>query len=443
MKFIFYRFSIWNTMMGTSLLAMPWALGQAGLLLGLGIILIMGGICLYTCYLLVKSESHYSTFQIVCYVLVIEYTDIANKFLGRWGKYSSLFFSILTMFGSLIVYWILMSSFLYNIVLYIIGLQYNDGGVTTNSTSSKYDVICPSASNATTSELNFLQTANMSGFNVDLFLQLWDKQKTVPLFLLVVMFPILNLKSPTFFTKFNSLGAISVCYLIFFVVFKSVRLGINFDLSGSHGIKLVNWNFPALSGILAMGFFIHNCILAIVRNQENPKNNGRDLSIAYLFVFVTYTTISVCFYLSFPMHRSCIQPILLDNFPVSDIMAFFARIGLFFQLVTVYPLLNYIVRIQILLIVFKKAWPSIRHVLLLNIGFVTFCVLFAVFYPHIGTIIRFAGAFCGLAYIFTFPPVIYLVYCKRIGTLTTAKIIIHGFIVLIGVTNVIGQFLIL
>ena len=32
-------------------------------------------------------------------------------------------------------------------------------------------------------------------------------------------------------------------------------------------------SFPALSGILTLAYFIHNCILSIMRNQEKPKNN--------------------------------------------------------------------------------------------------------------------------------------------------------------------------
>ena len=31
--------------------------------------------------------------------------------------------------------------------------------------------------------------------------------------------------------------------------------------------------FPALTGILTLAYFIHNCILSIMRNQEKPKNN--------------------------------------------------------------------------------------------------------------------------------------------------------------------------
>lgn len=36
-SFVFYSFAVWNTMMGTSLLSMPWAIEQAGLVAGLSI----------------------------------------------------------------------------------------------------------------------------------------------------------------------------------------------------------------------------------------------------------------------------------------------------------------------------------------------------------------------------------------------------------------------
>jgi sodium-coupled neutral amino acid transporter 9 len=48
-------FSIWNTMMGTSLLAMPWALQQAGLGLGIFLMLFMAAIALYTAYRVIES----------------------------------------------------------------------------------------------------------------------------------------------------------------------------------------------------------------------------------------------------------------------------------------------------------------------------------------------------------------------------------------------------
>ena len=38
------------------------------------------------------------------------------------------------------------------------------------------------------------------------FHQYWDLQKTVPFFLILVLYPLIHFKSPTFFTKFNAVG---------------------------------------------------------------------------------------------------------------------------------------------------------------------------------------------------------------------------------------------
>ena len=50
-------FAIWNTMMGTSLLSMPWALEQAGLAMGLIMMSGVAGIALYTAYRILQVGS--------------------------------------------------------------------------------------------------------------------------------------------------------------------------------------------------------------------------------------------------------------------------------------------------------------------------------------------------------------------------------------------------
>ncbi|KAG9462863.1 hypothetical protein GDO78_022974 [Eleutherodactylus coqui] len=57
-------------------------------------------------------------------------------------------------------------------------------------------------------------------------------------------------------------------------------------------------------------------------------------------------------------------------------------------MMTVFPLLGYLVRVQLLGHVFGDTYPSIFHVLGLNIVVVGFGVLMARFYPNIGSIIR-------------------------------------------------------
>lgn len=47
----------------------------------------------------------------------------------------------------------------------------------------------------------------------------------------------------------------------------------------------------------------------------------------------------------------------LDNFPSSDIMVFVARSFLLFQMITVYPLLGYLVRVQLMGQIFGNHYP--------------------------------------------------------------------------------------
>ena len=51
-----------------------------------------------------------------------EFSDIYRHYFGRWGEYFSAFFALLAFVGAIIVYWVLMSNFLYNIVVFIYGM---------------------------------------------------------------------------------------------------------------------------------------------------------------------------------------------------------------------------------------------------------------------------------------------------------------------------------
>ena len=60
-----FSFAIWNTMMGTSLLSMPWALEQAGLLMGLVCMAVIAGLCLYTAYRIIQVYDIHSESSII------------------------------------------------------------------------------------------------------------------------------------------------------------------------------------------------------------------------------------------------------------------------------------------------------------------------------------------------------------------------------------------
>ena len=155
------------------------------------------------------------------------------------------------------------------------------------------------------------------------------------------------------------------------------------------GTKRVRANygnrFYYFAGLLMVSYFIHNCILPILKNN-NPKNNTRDLGIAFSLVALSYASIGGITYLAY--HRTDIPQDFLAAFSHTNIGAIIARFALLLQLGTVYPLILFIVRIQCFGLLFKNQWPSLYHILALNAVLVGTGTVFAMFYREIGTVLR-------------------------------------------------------
>uniref|UniRef100_A0A3B4AEU2 Neutral amino acid transporter 9 n=1 Tax=Periophthalmus magnuspinnatus TaxID=409849 RepID=A0A3B4AEU2_9GOBI len=351
-------FAIWNTMMGTSILSIPWGIKQAGFTMGILILIFTGLLLLYCCYIVLKSPKSIPYIDTSDW----EFPDVCRYYFGKFGQWSSLFFSMVSLIGAMVVYWVLMSNFLFNSGQFIY-------------------------------------------------------------------------------------STISVLYLITLVTYKAFRLGFHLEFHWFDHTQFFvpefRLQFPQLTGVLTLAFFIHNCIITLMKSNKNQENNVRDLSVAYLLVGLTYLYVGVLIFSAFPsppLTKECIEPNFLDNFPSSDVMVFVARAFLLFQMITVYPLLGYLVRVQVMSQFFGNNYPSFFHVLLLNVFIVGAGVLTAMFYPNIGSIIRFSGATCGLALVFIFPALVHMISLHRQGTLTWPSAVFHSFLILLGMANLLAQF---
>ncbi|XP_044132575.1 sodium-coupled neutral amino acid transporter 9 isoform X2 [Bufo gargarizans] len=372
-------FMIWNTMMGTSILSIPWGIKQAGFTTGVVVIFLMGLLTLYCCYRVVKSQGTIPSID----TSHLEFPDVCQYYFGSFGRWSSLLFSLVSLVGAMIVYWVLMSNFLFNTGKFI---------------------------------YNSVHHINVTEIGLS--------------------------------TNGSDRGTVSVLYLVSLVTYKAIRLGFHFDFHWDevqeYFVPEFRLSFPQLTGILTLAFFIHNCVITLLKNNRNPENNMRDLSVAYLLVGLTYMYVGVMVFGSFPsppLTKDCIEQNFLDNFPSDDILSFIARIFLLFQMMTVYPLLGYLVRVQLLGHVFGNTYPSFYHVLGLNIVLVGFGVLMAKLYPNIGGIIRFSGAACGLAFVFVYPCLIHMIALYRSQQLRWYSVVTHVCIIVLGIANLIAQFL--
>lgn len=64
----------------------------------------------------------------------------------------------------------------------------------------------------------FLPDDDNSTASKSVFDLVWKQDLSVPLFLIVVLFPLINFKSPTFFTKLNALGQFCAFVCLFIIV---------------------------------------------------------------------------------------------------------------------------------------------------------------------------------------------------------------------------------
>ncbi|NXW38593.1 S38A9 protein, partial [Phaetusa simplex] len=214
-----------------------------------------------------------------------EFPDVCKYYFGSFGQWSSLLFSMVSLIGAMVVYWVLMSNFLFNTGKFIYNFVH-DINVTdiVPGTNGSNKVICPSAASGHPPQNRSVMFSSGNDTGFELFEEWWNKSKTVPFYLIAVLLPLLNLKSPSFFAKFNVLGTVSVVYLVFLVTVKAAHLGIHLEY---------HW-------FTENDFFVPDFVFPQVR----------DLSIAYFLVGLTYLYVGVIIFASFPsppLSKECIE----------------------------------------------------------------------------------------------------------------------------------------
>ena len=123
------------------------------------------------------------------------------------------------------------------------------------------------------------------------------------------------------------------------ILYLSSTWGINVDLwnfDSPFYVPSFKSTFPSLSGMMALGLFIHNAVITIMKNNRHQENNvsrsinfiisfnifyfiiidyfflsfqSRDLALGFTSVSGTYLSIGILFYVTFPMDKECIEDV--------------------------------------------------------------------------------------------------------------------------------------
>lgn len=102
-------FSCWNTMVGSAMVALPWAFQSSGLLFGITVSFTSFVISFYTCALIIKSAKNDT-----------DYIFTLKKYYGKPGYYMGLIGPTILIFGAITVYFVVIVQSLYPLLVVII-----------------------------------------------------------------------------------------------------------------------------------------------------------------------------------------------------------------------------------------------------------------------------------------------------------------------------------
>jgi hypothetical protein len=121
-------------------------------------------------------------------------------------------------------------------------------------------------------------------------------------------------KDLTIFIKIASYGSFFIISLILFIIGVGIysTTNTNFEVLLTHTadnnfysnsdpryLYLINTDFSKLAGMLGIGYFLHTVSIPIIKNNKNPENNIRDITIGYSLVCMTYVLVGTLGYIGF------------------------------------------------------------------------------------------------------------------------------------------------
>ena len=378
-------FSIWNTMIGSSIISIPYNVYLAGIIPTIIVGLLYGFICYFTCSIVVKLGGKEEEFANV----VFNYFNYGfGRKYARFGKILQITFNLMINIGATFVYFLIINQNLYPCLCLFIKL-FNDN-IDEEDITPYFD--------------------KFSLFYCALIVS-------------VIVFPLTILKEMTCLVKFNSYGIYFVSSLLIFVIYNGIRTLIkdtfhfeykeNIEGSQDRYLFLFGQDISTLTGTLSIGLFSHSVILPLLKNNKIQENNQRDLFYGYLCVTLTYIIIGILGYIGFSGSEFSSQ--FKDNwfrfFKSDNYLILALRILNVIQLISIFPILFFVVRTQLFSTFFKSYLKSTIPIIIFSIILLFFCIIILYFfYDTLGKLIAIIGASTALVLVYTISPVINMIY---------------------------------
>ena len=374
--------SIWNSMIGSSTVVLPYNVYKSGIIPAIFLSIIYGFICFYTCKIYCDFGEKDPDFSIT----VEKYFSVFGPNIAKIGKNTQIFFCTFIVTGALFIYFLIM-------------------------TQNIYPTIC-------------LILNKIGGFDMDSEDLKPEFGRFSLIYLGIVLcfclFPFIIKKDVGFLVKLSSFGIYFISALIVFEIYTGISSFLNTDFdfeyiknnnqkSNKRHLKLFGEDPSMFAGTLSMGYFCHTTILPILKANKNQENNIRDLVLGYIFVGLTFSLSGIFGYIGFSGKNFGIE--FEENwfmfFDEDDYLILVFRLLNVFQLFSVFPILAYVVRIQIFNFFYGNDYPSKRHIIIYGISLLSLCLIVLYFcYNILGKFLAIIGASTTLILLYSFPPIV-------------------------------------
>jgi len=372
-------FSVWNTMIGSSILSIPYNVYCAGIIPTIIIGLLYGFICFLTCSVVVKLGGKEKDFSIIVYNYF--YYGFGPK-SAKVGKTIQIIFNLLMNTGATFIYFLIINQNLFPCICFF--LELFDVDIDASDLTPHFD------------KFSLFYCA---------------------LIVCVIVFPLTILKEMQCITKFNSCGIYFVSALLIFVIYQGIatlatdsfhfEYKENVEGSKDRNLYLFGENVGLLVGTLSIGLFSHSVILPIMKNNRHQENNQRDLFVGYILVTLTYIIIGIMGYIGFSGSdfSTTFEKNWFRFFKHDNIFILILRILNVVQLISIFPLLFFTVRDQLFSTFFKSYSTKKLPIIIFSIILLSLCVLILyLFYDLLAELISYIGAGAALILVYTISP---------------------------------------
>lgn len=411
-----FIFTVVNTMMGSTLMCLPWGFQIAGLVTGTLVTVGFGVVSFYTSALILQwgtaNPSH--TFE--------DFGDLCQTYLGPRTKQMANVTAIAIVVGAAASYHVLMATNLQAVVLSLSGRD-------------SLAFLCCGAGNF--------------------------EYVTAAVAVVVGVMPLLFVRDIGKLAKIGSYGVLSLLYNVCFIVGTAVLNVI--DVASLGKDKRPGKLAPAgelnqvgvFIGMMGLSLFVHSVLLPIAGSHSKlrtqPAAVKRDLGVAYTLAVVFYVVVGLVPAAAFELGRDLLpayrgQQMLPQNvllsYPQSSIGACVGRAMLVLQIAIVYPILVAVIRKQF----YQGCWnienPSNAQVTLFNLITAGFTTLVCCVYPNPGNVTCYVGTYTAVVYMLWLPLLVHLNASKRAGK--SSKLSVSGNVLLgiIGTAVILGQFVV-